>query len=627
MLSRWKIEESPTKGDPNRRLLFVKGSLADVHGLIRKLGAVCGRPKKEKGNAEFNFSLSLRKLSDEELSEIESEMRSIHPDAASASTPKAAPAAEPEPDSGFGEGGSLPIELALASGDGPAPVEEAPMPAPVPAPVPTVEETAADDVVPISLSPVPEPAASAGGLNLSPTAEASPAPFAGQGPPIALRQEVAPGITPSTPEAVPLAGAGPGEAVESVSHKLASQALFGAVTERIVSHSLDNFIVGAFNRFAHAGGMSILTSPGSLYQPLFVSGLPGSGKTHLLHALADKLQQQTPEEPVWITSGSRLARAAAWAVSENRFQELEEFAAKARALIVDDLQFMGIAEHNRTQLVSLFKSFMDAGKQIILASAYPAEMIVAIEQALEIRISGGHTVEVKVATGDKRLEAVKGAMESAGLTGVEAEVSAFAQSAVGIFGELGWTLRRAKALESLRLAAGQPAGLADLHPTLFQAEAGEPQVIAAEELEKKSAETPSPAGGARRLLLLYPQGQEAHAEWTLRRVAVAGQINSWSWPFAEAVRRPYAVDPAPTVPFVLAEEAYQGGADAALVLGPQPGADLAENEGDCRYVVQHLLGEGGVPLAWMPYRRVHDPKFHLHAFLDLQCAPAPGSFA
>ena len=125
MLSRWSIEDSPTKRDPNRRLLFVKGSLSDVHGLIRKLGAVCGRPKKEKGNPEYNFTLTLRKLNDEDLSEIESELRSISPNGA------AAPAeADPAPAEASGDsGGELPIEIAIATGNPPAPIEEEPVPA------------------------------------------------------------------------------------------------------------------------------------------------------------------------------------------------------------------------------------------------------------------------------------------------------------------------------------------------------------------------------------------------------------------------------------------------------------------------------------------------------------------
>jgi hypothetical protein len=683
MLSRWAIEESPTKRDPQRRLLFVKGSLADVHGLIRKLGAVCGRPKKEKGGSGFNFSLALRKVSEEDLSEIEAELRAISPNGGPAAE-GAAPAAaaspqENAPDSAGANGDGLPIEIALASGQAPAPLEESPpaVSTPKAEALPQVEAAPAEPALPAAEAAPPSEAAAPadsaipltpaadeevksgeaqaqvgepiGGLSLSPGPEdpnlgaasesvtgvpgtGAPAPeggspFAGQGPPIAVRSEETAGTSPSTPDPAPLqeAFAQQEPAGDPGVSPLARQPLFGAVTERVPNKTLDNLIVGAFNRFAHAGAMSILTSPGTLYQPLFVSGLPGSGKSHLLHALADKLQQQNPDDPVWITSGARLARAAAWAISENRFGELEEYADKARALIIDDLQFMGIADHNRVQLAALLKKFSEAEKQIVLASAYPAEAVAAIEQSLEIRISGGHAVEVKTPSGDKQAEVVKSALESIGLAAGGAEFDAFVQATVARFPELSWILRRVLVLMEQRAVAGQSLGLGDLHPLLFQDEAGEPQVIAAEDLEKQSAEIPAPAGGQRKLVLLYPQGQEAHAEWSLRQAAVAAQLNSWPWPFSDAIRKPYAVDPAATVPFLLAEEAFQSGAEAALVLGPQPGAELAENEGDCRYVLQHLLSDGGVSLGWVPYRRVHDAKFHLHAFLDLQPAPGGGA--
>jgi len=663
MLSRWSIEESPTKRDPNRRLLYVKGSLSDVHGLIRKLGAVCGRPKKEKGNDEFNYSLALRKISEEDLSEIESELRSISPNGAVAvETPEpvakeSIPEAAPASDAADG----MPIEIALASGQTLEPLQEDPMPvaaAPAPAEVqPAVEVAPAAE-------PVAEPAPEAvvikpdsateseggeakaeigtpiAGLDLSapggaaaiatvsnPNAETPPsdeaAPFAGQGPPIAVRSAESAGVSPSTPEPAPLGSGGAADGPSGLD-RLASMPLFGGQTERDGSRTLDNFVVGAFNRFAHAGGMSILTSPGTLYQPLFVSGPSGSGKTHLLHALADKLQQQNPDDPIWITSGARIARAAAWAVSTNRFAELEEFANKAKFLIVDDLQFMGIADHNKVQLATIFKIFADAQKQIILSSAYPPEMVVAIEQALEIRITGGHAVELKAPSGEKQIAIAKSAMERCGLLGEETEINPFVEQACLEFNSLALTLRRAMILQGMRATAGQAVGLPDIQGPLFTPDAGEPQVIAAEELETKSKEIPSPGGGKRRLALFYPHGQEAHAEWTLRQVAASANFQAWEWPFADAIRKPYAIDPSATVPFVLAEEAYQAGADAVLVLGPQPGAELAEHEGDCRYVLQHLLADGEVPLGWVSYQRVHDPKYHFHAFLDLQPEPIAG---
>ncbi len=662
MLSRWSIEDAPTKRDPNRRLLFVKGSLADVHGLIRKLGAVCGRPKKEKGNADFNFSLALRKLSDDDLSEIQSELRSISPggeaatDAAEPESAEPAPA-EAAPDSGDG----LPIEIALASGGGPAPIEETPVPqttalaaepeaampeitikrTPEPAAEPVAEQPSVSLESPAGEKPdaaEAELGVPISGLNLSapggaaaiatvsnPNADAGDAPFAGQGPSIAARPDESAGASPSTPEPVSIeaprtvGGGGP-----SGLERLAAMPLFGGLTEREVTCSLENFVVGAFNRFAHAGGMSILTSPGTLYQPLFVSGPSGSGKTHLLHGLADKLQQQAPDDPVWITSGARLARAVAWAISSNRFSEMEEYAKKARTLIIDDLQFMGIADHNKVQLAAILKIFTDDQKQIVLSSAYPPEMVAAIEQALEIRITAGHAVELKTPNEKKQDSIVKAALERCGLIGDDEEVDAFAQQAGLDFNSLGLILRRALVLQALRAASGQAVGLADMHGALFQSDAGEPQIIAAGDLEGKTRELPSPAGGSRTLVLLYPQGQEVHAEWALRQVAAAAYSQAWEWTFADAIRKPYAVDPASTVPFVLAEEALQAGADAVLVLGPQPGAELAEHEGDSRYVLKHLLKDGEVSLGWVPYQRVHDPKYHLHAFLDMQGEPIMG---
>ncbi|TBR24105.1 hypothetical protein EPO15_04695, partial [bacterium] len=137
MLNRWLIKAAPTAKDPQRRLLYVKGTWTDVHALVRRLGPVCGRPKKESSDPDFNYSIVLHKLEDAALSEVEASVRSL--------TGRAA-----------GVTKAMPVQKSTLP---PAPEPAAPPPTPPPAilPPPTplpVTAPAAEKT--LSLPPAPE---------------------------------------------------------------------------------------------------------------------------------------------------------------------------------------------------------------------------------------------------------------------------------------------------------------------------------------------------------------------------------------------------------------------------------------------------------------------------------------
>ena len=103
-LPRWRIDAVPTDKDPLRRILFVKAALSDVHALIRRFGAVCGRPKKERGGAEFNYSLFLHQISEAQLAEFRAELSGLAQEAsapAADAVPGAPAGAESEPSAGL----------------------------------------------------------------------------------------------------------------------------------------------------------------------------------------------------------------------------------------------------------------------------------------------------------------------------------------------------------------------------------------------------------------------------------------------------------------------------------------------------------------------------------------------
>jgi hypothetical protein len=669
MLNRWLVKPAPTAKDPHRRLLYVKGTWTDVHALVRKLGPVCGRPKKESSDPEFNYSIVLHKLDDAALKEVEAAIRSVTGRAPGTRTPtpssppmpipeRKTPTAEPtplpaeaaapvvdkaptprpmpplpsappppaadpaNPFAGFG-GQALPFKRATAHEPLSPPFEPPPPGAPVfgkPGIIP--------DLMPATHTPDPVPlgevtATGPGGLTLSTPAPSptspvpaapppAPAPFKTTPTPLPMLKSAAPAAKPKTdapktslPRPVAPAPSG------SVLPPSAAEPLFGALRGLDTERTLDNLVVGSYNRFAHAAAMSVLTSPGTLYNPLVIWGASGTGKTHLVNALAVKLQEQAPHDTVWLTSGSMLARAAGLAQAAGRQKELLDFAAKSRALVIDDVHMTGVAEHNADTLQKLMGAFFGAGKQVIVTSLYSAKHLGALETALGLKSDKGHVVELKNPNDAAQQAIGEAALTRLGLAPSGEEKDVFARNVVKDFTLLDDHLRRITALAALS-APGTPLG--SLLRDIFAPD-GDPAPMAADKLKALLPAPPPP--GKTALVLFHPPDSEPHADMVLAVAHEAAKARGWPFPWKVVAKRPYPLDPPHAAPYLLAEECLRSGAQAALVVGPPPGSELAGQERLFRSLTARLLAEAGVPTASVPYGRVREAKQGLFAYLDL----------
>jgi chromosomal replication initiator protein len=517
VLSRWKIDAAPTETDPQRRKLYFRGSFPDVQALVRRFGAVCGRPKKEKGEDGFSYSLFLHKLSPESLAAIEAELRS--------------------------KAGEKAVE---------APAQ---------------------------------PQEQSQGLRLTPPPEAVK-------PAAAIRSAQAKG-----PE--PLCGA-----------RLPADPL----------QNMEDLAVGPFNRFAHAAVTSVVTSPGNIYNPLFICGPPGSGKTHMLHAMAQRISPEPGMPAVLLTSGARLAQAVAEATQVGRLGELEAFAKNSKALLVDDFHMTAVAEQNQAGLAKLFKMYLDGFRQVVLTSIYPARLLSQIEAALEFRIGSGHVVELKLPGAEKAHAIAREAFQRAGLSSDGGDADGFS-TRIQDLAALNGALRRLGVAK--RFGPGADLrGLIDLVlPQDSGAPAGTPAAAEIQQALQAAAALPD---GAVPAALFFPNGQQAYADWVWAQLKRLAKQSQWPFSFRLATRKEYELEPVFGVPFIVAEECRRCGVASALVLSAMPGTALAEQEKDFRYAMEHLLHDRGVGLGWLSYARMKDPASHATAFLDMHPMAHPG---
>jgi chromosomal replication initiation ATPase DnaA len=636
-LTSWRIEEAPSKRYPDRQRLMVKGALSDVHALIRRFGKICGRPKKTKGDAEFSYVLFLNKPDAESLTDLRNELQRIAGAEAGGGAPAAvvpgetvapAPAASTfnAPEIQVAPAGEAPtvggpeIQVGPPSVDAPAdsgpaieisaPAASVPAtptvepPAPVPEPAAPVPEPAAP--APEPAAPVPEPAAPA-------PEPAAPTPEPAAPAPVAAAAD-APPITLSTPNAAPVGTPGvnalPEAPAPAARPDPTQQELCGAGKPLDKLLNLDDMATGGFNRFAHAAVMSVMSSPGAMYNPLFLSGPGGTGKSHMLHALGQKLQAQAPNEPVLLTSGSRLAQAATMAVQAGKVADFDSFAQRARALLIDDLHLLGVNDQNRELLSKFIAAFYAAKKQVVLTSIYAQNLLGGIEQAVGLNLAQGHAVELKTPS-DVAIKDISAlSLKRGGVDAGDAE-EMFCERVIPEFSRLSVHVRRLQRLSALR----KDTAKRDLVGTIFEP-SGEPVAVAVEDLKAGLPAKPF-AGGDLPAVVVAPVGGETHGDYGWHQAAGAAQKNSWTFPFASPARKTYAVDPVFGAPFSVAAEAYSANAKAALVIGPPAGCPLAEHEGDFIYAVEHLLADLGVACAYMPHGRLREEKVHMMAYLDM----------
>lgn len=741
MVELWTIEPSPTPGDPRRHTLWLKGQLADVQLIIRRFGALCGRPQKQRANADYNFSLYLRGPDPDALRNVQSWLADLGPSGpakgAPAQEPAPAPAlppaaeearpapspfaqllptADPEPLT------PPPMPAALEPAGSPAAVEAAPsanpfadlMPrtnaesqaaiTPPPVGLPPVEAEALPAMPTFSppaqraqtpfpaLPPLEPPQAQTpppiAGPGTPPPAQAptpSPfgpqpqpqTPFPAQGPEGAAppplteapswpgsQQGVAlpaaapapsspfdslppaptmfPGLPPApggpAPEQAPPAPAfpmpapvpqpaapAPVQAAPDLKPIAADPApgtnepLFGALVPLQAAFTLETLQVGSFNRFSHAASMSVIANPGAMYNPLFLFGSPGVGKTHLLTAIGKELQQQSPNDPVFLTTGPRLSRAVTLAKRSGRLGEIEAFAKKAKALLIDDVHTLQINEQNQEALASLLAGFFSTTRQVVMTSVYPPRMLGALEEALKFQISAGWSVDMKPLSLDVQKEIVGPALSRNGFDVDAPTIDGIIPKLEGSFFELTRWIDRLKALLELRAMNRQSSAMQDLLPQLLMPDVPATNPMTTEEVQALIGDMPGPQGGADALPVaaFFPQGREVHGDYLVRQFCAVMKQNNWPIRIRAVLSQAYDPEQLYGVPFTLMDACAAAGARVALVLGPNPGSGLAAREPELQHAVQHLLEGLDLRVGWVSFLRIKENGPYFRAGLDV----------
>ena len=171
-------------------------------------------------------------------------------------------------------------------------------------------------------------------------------------------------------------------------------------------YTFESFVVGPFNEFAHAASQAIIKKPGIVYNPLFIYGGTGHGKTHLIQAVGNHIKNTTNKK-VFYTTSEKFSQEYVNAIQLNKPNFFKEKYRKYDVLIMDDIQFFSGKMKIQEELFHLFNHLYDNNKQIIFSSDKRPGLIQDLEERLKSRFSAGMTVDIPTPDNESRVAIIR----------------------------------------------------------------------------------------------------------------------------------------------------------------------------------------------------------------------------
>ena len=179
-------------------------------------------------------------------------------------------------------------------------------------------------------------------------------------------------------------------------------------------YTFENFIVGSFNELAYAAALAVSENPGHSYNPLFIYGGVGLGKTHLIQSIGNKISNEGKKKKVRYLSSEKLVTGIVTAIRSNSMDQFKASLAPIDVLIIDDIQFIAGKNKSQEEFFHVFNSLYEKNKQIILSSDRPPNAIPELESRLRSRFEGGMIVDVSLPDYETRLVILKSKLQEKG---------------------------------------------------------------------------------------------------------------------------------------------------------------------------------------------------------------------
>ena len=172
-------------------------------------------------------------------------------------------------------------------------------------------------------------------------------------------------------------------------------------------YTLENFVVGSNNELAYAASIAVSKNLGRVYNPLFIYGGVGLGKTHLLQGIANKILMENPDKKVLYLPAEKMVSELIEGIKNKTIEEVKNKYFQKDILLVDDIQFLAAKETTQDIFFATFNSLYNRNKQIVLSSDRPPKALSAIEERLKSRFEGGMIADINIPDYETRLAILK----------------------------------------------------------------------------------------------------------------------------------------------------------------------------------------------------------------------------
>ena len=160
-------------------------------------------------------------------------------------------------------------------------------------------------------------------------------------------------------------------------------------------NTFDNFIVGSGNQLSHAASIAVANAPGRAYNPLFIYGETGLGKTHLMHAVAHQMLVNNSDARIAYVSTEKFTNEFIHAIRENKLAKFRKYYRNVDVLLIDDIHFLAGKESTQEEFFHTFNDLFESGRQIFLVSDRPANEIERLENRLISRFQWGLVTDIQ----------------------------------------------------------------------------------------------------------------------------------------------------------------------------------------------------------------------------------------
>lgn len=201
-------------------------------------------------------------------------------------------------------------------------------------------------------------------------------------------------------------------------------------------YTFDNMIVGSFNELAAAGAQAVTRNPGVLYNPYFIYGNTGLGKTHMIEGIGNAIKKQFPDKKVYYTSAEKFVIECVSAVQNKTMNSFKDRYRHFDVLIMDDIQMIGKGEKIQDELFHLFNMLYEENKQIVFSSDKHPNYIPGLEDRLRSRFSQGMIVDVHEPDYESRVAIIRSNLSKMGVGLPTESIEYIASSVEGNIREL-----------------------------------------------------------------------------------------------------------------------------------------------------------------------------------------------